>query len=356
VCSCEYATLTISEKQQKPSRSKEWLQNAEEKMESTENQTSAPPLKPFDNWYTGGLLVIILILVSTGIVLLVAGSFIGVIMSTIGATMWFVGKKKIDNKPRTGGIVHLWGSPVHSNNGTSAVVVGGDTILADYFPFYISIVPIEMTNADKSFAMSVISKNKVPLQGEISITLRPKKDDAIDYLQAGGGKMDPIFDQLKDIVYRESQKLARDLTDMQISTEGEKISDPLEKEVKKRLDGGSFGVEIIKVQARFELPKEILNAMQGLVIEGHQRTNEQAEYRTDMEAAEQLRAKFIADSSPGTQVPSLEMCLSYIKDLRLIRDERYVKIDTAGGKAPVVLSDLKLNLGGKEPKEKKGGK
>ena len=315
------------------------------------NPTSAPELKPFNNPVTRGVLTVILASIIIGLAIIILFplylSFIGVVLASLGILAWWAGDTRLPADPRTAGILTFWDSFI--TVGGEPVVIGGRTILANYFPFFLGVVSFEITNRDKDFPISVLSSDNVPLEGVISITLRPDVNDAIDYIQAG--KMENILTQLDDIVYEKSKAVARTLTADQIAKQSELISGPLCNHVSNKLEEGSFGVTIEKVQSRFDLPKDVIEAMKQKVREVHEREGEYEEYRTMMGAAVELQKKYAQDPSMAGRVPTLEQCVQEIKTLRLIRDERVARIETTGGTKNILLTDANLNMG-----SKKGGK
>jgi hypothetical protein len=307
-------------------------------------KTSAPELKPFGNAVTRGILISIIALVAVGSVLTLAGSFMGVIVGSVGILAWWAGYTKIPTDPRTGGALTCWGSFVELNG--KSIVVGGDTILADYFPFYLGYVPFELTNRDKDFPMTVMSKDNVPLEGVVSITLRPEIEDAVDYIQAG--KMDNILLQLDDIIYEIAKRHGRMHNGEEIAKDSELISGPIRAHLGSDEFGESnFGVTVIKVQAKFDMPEDVLIDMKQQVREQYQRKNELLEYETDIMAAKKLQEQYSSDPHMTGKVPTLKECLQEIKTLRLIRDQRVARIESTGNTGNVILADANLDMGRK---------
>ncbi|MFA6295333.1 MAG: SPFH domain-containing protein [Candidatus Paceibacterota bacterium] len=311
------------------------------------NNSSSPELKPFNNPVTKGVLILVIALVGIGIALAVTGEFLGVIIASIGITIWWAGDTTIPTDPRTAGLLTIWGSFIEI--GGKSVVIGGRTILADYFPFNLGVVTFEITNKDKNFPMKILSLDNVLMEGEVSVTMRPDIEDGVDYVQAG--KMGNIILQLDDIVYEMSKRHGCLYEAEKIAKNSELISGPLRRFLTEK-DGifqqKSFGIEIVKVQARFDMPKDITDDMQQRVREKYQREGELAEYATDFKAAEMLYAIYQADPNM-VEKPTIQECLEKVITLRLIRDQRVARIESTGQTGNLIMSDLKLDMG-------KGGK
>ena len=184
----------------------------------------------------------------------------------------------------------------------------------------------------------------VPLEGHVSVTLRVNVYDSLDYIQAG--KMDKIFTQINDIVYEQTKALARLNKPETIASTSEVISGPLRLHLQGNVfEQNSFGVDIVKVQARFDLPEEILEALKESGAEKYQRTGELAEYETDTIGAVKLQARLEADPRMAGRVPGLDQCLTSIARLRLIRDGRVARIETDGNVTGLIIRDQNLDMG-----------
>lgn len=301
----------------------------------TNTKTSAPELHSFRNPITGGILFIIICLLVFGLtIIIMTGSYIGVISTILGIIFFVLGFTDIPPNPRTAGILTFWGSFITPN---SPVIVGGKTILLDFFPFYIGAVLIDITNVDKDIPMTVTSSNNIALDGIVSITLYPDIDDAVDYIQAGG-RMEEIFKQLDDIVKKKTRSVAKNMTALDITQQGEKIDDELMSHVKEKLDTGSFGVKVFKIQSVFDQPKDVLEAMKGKQKEIYERENESLEYETNRIAAKKLQEAYEADPHMAGKVPTMQECLAETLEQRLIRDNRATTtgIKSKGKVIPIV--------------------
>lgn len=318
-------------------------------------ETEAPHVSAFGNWVTGLILFIVLVLILGGAYLSITTSLWAIIPVVIGISIWWFGHTVLPPDPPTGGMLTCWEQPITNigkYGGRVAIVVGGRTILAPYFPFYIDVVPFELTNEEKRFPMTIYSGglkpdgtplDPVPLQGYISLTLRPNTGDAIDYIQSG--KMAKILPQIDDILLEKAKFYACQVNPERIVVESEVISGPLRREMDAVIQSKSFGVEVVKIQAKFDYSEEIIKALNQSAAEKYQRTGEFAEFDTDTAAAQHLQQKYATDPHRTDPVPSLERCIETIKTLRLIRDERVVRIETDGRVRSIILTDQQLNMG-----------
>lgn len=299
-------------------------------MKNEKRQESVAPMpKPFGNLITSSILAIIIGLWVIGLFLIFLGLYTGVLVAWLGIFLFVVGYTDIPANPRTAAALTFWGSFIKL--GGKPVVVGGKTVLANYFPFFISGEQFNITNVDKDITMTVTSKDKVPLEGVVSVTLYPDIDDAIDYIQAGGDIM-KIIAQLDDIVKKRAREVAADEDALDITQKSEKISGKLLSHVTDKLEERAFGVKVLKVQAIFDQPADVLLAMKGKRIEKYQRENEHYEYETNIEAAKKLQTMYRNDPAMKGRVPTLEACLEQILTQRLIRDGRAQEIKSKGGK------------------------
>jgi hypothetical protein len=254
-------------------------------------------------------------------------------MIVTGIAMFVFGYTDIPSKPRTAGVLTLWGS--FSTIGDKPIIVGGKTILANYFPFNLSCEQIDITNVDKKIPMAITSKDEVVLEGNVSITLFPDLEDAIDYIQAGGD-IKKIIEQLDDIVKKGAREIARNIDALEITQDSEKLSGPLKAGVEKYVDSKSFGVTVYKIQAIFNQPDDVIKAMKGVRLELYERKNEMTEYTTFTQAARQLQEFYQSDPLMEGKVPTLKECVEEIKSLRLIRDSRSQEVRNKDGKSILV--------------------
>ncbi|MES3031344.1 MAG: hypothetical protein V4697_02935 [Patescibacteria group bacterium] len=334
--------------------------------------TEAPDLKPFSNPISWLVIIVILSLFIFGGMFTFAGFwsgrmlfwFPGIIMCIVAGLMLAYGR--IDHpageekgEPRTGGIISFWGSPIKIDG--KFEVVGGKTILANYFPFYFGTIKIDMSNKDKLFPMTILTEEdpiqvngkterlRIPMKGTVSLTLRANEKDPVDFVQAGNN-MDAVFEQLKDIVTRETQNIAKTWSAERIQTEAKEFSKALEDAVRKRyLEGGSFGIIIIKAQGTFSIPEEILAEMIATANEFQQRKTQLLELETNAIAAEAILQRDRKHSGQMTY----DDCLQEVKHQWLIKGNFVRRVEVSGGGRVFLNADDLFQEGGDRKKKGK---
>lgn len=339
----------------------------------------APKLVPFGNPVTITIAIIVGILIIAGMILSFTNGLLGILIGTVGAFGFGFGlTKHSPSKPREAGLLTLWDAPIKI--GGQCVVVGGTTILADYYPFKLGSIKIEMDNKDKNFPMTVISSDEIPLKGEVSVTACPNIVDPEDFIQAGNS-MDLVFQQLADPVYQEVQEYLR-LTKMKaldISLKGKEIADALHKRIEKQTENNlfsceAFGVTLIKVRVNFPLPDDIQSEMREVEKEKYQRRSESMEYETmrlsAIDLQRELAKQYILDSTglkpdqidklmkpliANKTIPDLSKCLEVIRTQRLVKDGMVARVEGGDGSQNLNVVNPGFQFGGKGG-EKKGGK
>ena len=293
-------------------------------------------MKQFGNPVSAAILIVILGLVGLGgaFMFLLSGwfSWIGLAMVVAGASIWFAGETDLKKDPPTAGLLHFWNQPIEING--KPVSVRGKTLIANWFPFYISLVESDMSNHDKDFPVAVQSKEGTNLSGRVSITYHANEDDLVDFVRAGNSFTE-IDVQIDDIVTSVLKSEAFVRPKKELMTDTRDVSEI----IKQRLEEGqardgeaskSFGITIRKVQVVLEPSKEVRTAMDSTAIEEYQRNAEKTEYTTNREAAQDLQNAYAADPHRVGDVPSLETCLQQILTQRLIRDGKASEIKGAG--------------------------
>ncbi|GEM_PF-2472146 len=327
-------------------------------MQNSQNQnTEAPKLQPFSNLITGSILGVLIGILFLGAFLASFGNFIGVLLVVGSLLIYTVGKTEHPNtKPRTAGLITLWGTPIQI--GGQYVVVGGTTILLDFFPFNIGTIKVIIENDERKFPMIILSGDKtesgkdspIPMEGWVALTLRAHIADLFDFIQAGND-MTKVFDQLDDIVFRQTQKICRDMTGLDIQRKGDEIGRTLRYHLEGEVfEQGSFGVEVIKIQSRFLMPKGVLDDMTDAARETYQREADSREYQTTRLNAEALQQFYQGDPTKPSKIPSRENCITEIKDQLLIKNgqKRVVAIQTEGKGDDITIANLKIDMEGKK--------
>ena len=156
--------------------------------------------------------------------------------------------------------------------------------------------------------------------------------------------MEKIFEQIDDIVFRETQAICREYAALFLETNGEVISKELERRLKHGVfEQRDFGVEVIKVQVRFTLPEKLREKMVETIIERQERKTELLEYETIAIAATELHKQSIKRGGTMTY----DQCVKEIKNLRLIKDGKVTRIESDGNS--LTLNEVVIG-GGKSGK------
>jgi len=298
-------------------------------------KTSAPSLKPFNNPVTIMILSVCIILIGSGVILAITGSFWGVIIGAVGVLALWAGDTQHKVDPRTAGVLTCWDSFINEDSG--GIIIGGRTILANYFPLFISSTSIDISDVDHDFNMTIVSVDNFPLTGAVSVRLRPDVNDLIDYIQSG--KMTEIIKLLDDVIYQYAKTEAFNHEGTKLIKDSRLISNVLEEKLRDFFAHSSYGVNAINVQARFNPSQKILKAMEDQASEVYQRRAEEIEAETNLAITKKY------EDSLGL---SKKEAWEEFKTARLIRDERVSRIETTGKGGSIVLADAKLNMGGKK--------
>lgn len=296
--------------------------------EDEDQPTSAPTLKPFSNPITFTILMVCVSLVGAGIVLSLLGNPFGLPPLVLGILIWWKGEKVHPSDPRTAGLLKVWDTYIDQENG--GIVVGGRTLVLPVWPFHLDTDPIDITDKNLEFKMEIITKDRVPLEGKMDCRFVVNLDDAVDFVQAG--KWDGIKPLLDGIVTQDTKARAKKLESGDISTDPKKfLSDPMEKELKTLFRQKTFGIKAKQIQSKFDLPREILDAMIAQAREEFDRMAERAETRTNLEIVEMYMK-----ASGKTWS---EMWEKFVK-ARLMRDQRVTRIEGGkGGISNIALTD-----------------
>lgn len=334
---------------------------------------SSPELEKFNNPITIGILALVIFLIVIGVVIVIvfeptmSNIFTGAIIAGIGGFMWIMGlTEHSPDKPREAGVIFCWGTPVILKG--QSIVIGGKVILANYFPFYLDTVKVDISNKDKKFPFKIMSKDKIPMDVEVSLTTRPNLDDLLNYIQAGND-MNKVFEQIDTIVYRDTQIQCRETNAEEIQTNGENISKALEGRITDVFESKSFGTEVVKVQIDAQLPKILQDKLIDIQTERYQRSAENLEYETIWKAAKELQRQYalelipnIAAQSPeqieetikalvaSKEIENLDQCVERIKSLRLIKDQKVqvARIESQNtGTGNFSINEFRLNMTGK---------
>jgi hypothetical protein len=164
----------------------------------------------YQNWWIVGILVFELSLLLLGAAGALAGHVWGAVIFFLACLMFIMGVKKHNDDPLTYGLISVWQNLIDPSKSESAVVKGMVPLL-DFFPFYIGTDDIDMTTVNKDIDITnILSKNGVPLTGKVSVSLRPDKNDLIDFIASK--KMDGIMAIIDDVITADTKKFCRTRT------------------------------------------------------------------------------------------------------------------------------------------------
>jgi hypothetical protein len=314
---------------------------------ATGKDERTPSYRPFSNVVTLSILLLCLVLIIGGVIVIFRlHSFYGVPMGILGAFLWYVGDTDIPSKPRYAGMLMWYDTPIRI--GDKPIVLGGRTILLRFWPFCLTVRLFKMTTVEESIEAIIYAKDdtgkSIPLYGKIAVAVRPRKDGLLEFNQAGG--MDNIMPQIKLIVIRETRHLAQSLTPEKIVTDPTIFADlfveggQIRESVQNAMDLKSFGAELTNLQPDFDYSEDLRKTMEGHQKELFERQNEQAEYDTDVLAAQNLLQKHRGQKEFGI---SFNDCLEQVKQMRLIRDGKTFNITSSGGVGTVNVAQLHVN-------------
>ena len=289
------------------------------------------------NHITGMIGFYYTIMIVVGVALLVMGTmfwgFIGVIMAALAIIGLTYGWTSFD--PPTEGILMRWNRIVIDEHGNTTTIKG-DSILANFWPFFISAKAVDMTRKEWKFEMKVQSARKVlpsgqilpsiPVKGVIEMTAFPLSSKMVDYNASGG--MDNIYKELGKIPYQVVQDV--------VTAEGLSFLDMAQKSgrlielVDRHLNGTAttdgyfkqkrYGVTSINVRGDFPVPPEIEKTMLESASIIYENEARKEEYAADIEAAKQFNALGLVGKE-ATDAAT---------EARLVRDGRVTRLQIEG--------------------------
>lgn len=329
-------------------------------------RTESSDIGQFNNPITGSILILIIGLVLIGCFNAFNGNYISAfIIAGIGAVLWVLGlTEHSSDKPLEIGLLTFWGKPITIMG--RYIVVRGKVILMPYPPFYLDSIKIVMDNEDFLFDgddFIFLTQDNISMSIKISVTVTPNVDDLLDYIQAGA-EMKKVFPQIREILYRETQTIVREMPSSDVQTKGKVIQDKLTACL---LEGQSFGILIKKLQPLPSLPKEIRDKLMAIKGEEYDRRAEHAEYKTMWDAAKIMQreaaVQFIPNHTELTEkqleerikqlvmdgkIKTIPEFQETVKALRLVRDGKAIRIESSGNAGNIVLTDAQFNMGGKK--------
>jgi hypothetical protein len=313
---------------------------------SEEPEFKAPHLERFGNPYTLGIYVLLLFLIIGGPILVALtilfadsifwGVLCGSAMLLLGIILWVAGETDHSGaNPREAGVLMLGEVPLLDEFG-NPIVVGGKVFLANYAPFYLTTVKVNMDNSEKEFQLKLTTSDGTPLNVKVSVIARPNIEDILDFIQAGAD-MEDIWKQMDSIVFKETQAYVRRYTGDDIQKIPEKISGPLGKRINSIFASKSLGVKVVNVKVEAHLPEPLQEEVNNIKKEEYQRKAELKDYETMRIAARKLQIEMARDFEDMPPVEELEHKEEAIRlrafrsadpiVRRLVREEKILDLD-----------------------------
>jgi len=298
-----------------------------------DEQTGVTELKPFGNRVTFITLLVICAIGLFGGLNILRGQIIwGFFPSSIAVVLLAICYVDLPKEPKTGAVLYCWGQPIIVDE--KPIIVGGTTLLANFFPFCISGVNVDFTRKEVATKVKVTSQDKVVLEGTIWMVLYPDSDDILRFIEAGG-KLDDIHKQLMPVIESRAREIALTIPSLEISNQGMKIADHIKEQLRDHLDKTAIAVRIINFRATFEQPKKVIEAMEKANIELSERSSDLLDYETNLMAAKKRQAEYENDPHRGNNpVPSLQECRDEVLEERLILEN---KVQSIKGARPAVV-------------------
>ncbi len=327
--------------------------------------TEADEIGGFNNPVTLTILITLILMFVGGLYLTWLGKYvIGAILALGSGGLAAAGyTSHSPEKPKEIGLITFWDKPLVI--GKRYFTVAGDVFLLPFFPFNLKTIKITIDNTDEVFKGDdfVFQTNDgVYITLEISVTATPDPIDLIDYIQAGAD-MKKVFDQIREILYREAQNIIKEkeMDAEDVQREVKRFSEELKTSLK---ESGSFGIKIKKLQVVPALPKGYREKKQAFAEEILERKSEFQDYETMMDMAKKMQDEMILQFVPGIdsmdpvsrsreitklvneeKVYSLQRCIEEVKAIRLIRQGQTVGIQGKGAR-PIIVPNP--NTGGKQ--------
>lgn len=260
--------------------------------EEANKQNDAPDLSPFHPVIVM-VEILILSLLALGLSFIIFGHgfgrLTGIPICAIGVLCGLFGKYELSPaEPRMAGVVTVFDSIIEFDG--KPVVVGGRVWI---IPFIMGIIEVKMDNQDHDIPMTIVSggKNPIPMPGNVTLTIRPRKTDIKDYIQAGNSKEKlakqidgPVIEETKDVVK------GKNMSPLEISQGGKLISAELEGRVGNNLfQQHKLGIELVFVRSNFPMPKEMATEMYAAAAEEIQAHTELTDSRTITEMAREMQ-------------------------------------------------------------------
>src|SRR5665213_1287707 len=196
--------------------------------------TNQPASSAWGNGRVIGIAVLISLLLAIGVAFALSGNFFGVVIGVVGLAMFAKGLKDHRADPPTIGLLTAWNRPLPYPNTVRVTV-----LLANYFPFYLDTIEIEMPLRHEDFSVqNILSSDHVSMSGGVSVTVKPDETKLIDYVAAA--KMEGVMQNIRNIVAVDTAKFCRDKSWQTI----QQTSADFEQFLKNEIETKPFGISI----------------------------------------------------------------------------------------------------------------
>ncbi|MDE1940645.1 MAG: hypothetical protein KGI66_00810 [Patescibacteria group bacterium] len=317
----------------------------------------------FSNLVTGMIMLAILFLISLGLVFVFLGPswihlIVGLAMIALGLTILVTGYKTFPADPPTIGAITVR-DRIYKSRGKTPTV-NGTVFLCNWPLIWISSISIEYTWVEMEFPVTILSKDKIPLEGRVRIRARVDRNETDIYVSNGKDhttRWKYIQEEMEGVVDNVARRFTRTRMANSIMQRSQELSDCVEDAISEKNDGTrklradlfkerTFGIEIDRVQLTFSLPDDVLDSYT-------QKEARIIEYRSDLEAAKELKA---AAEARG-EILSMDESLDRVNTLRRIRDGKDNRLEIlTGGQSrvgTVVFPKANVNVGGGGNQQKK---
>jgi hypothetical protein len=265
----------------------------------------------------------------THVALIVSGFVLGglwmIVLPTASAAAFVCGLKSHNPNPLTFGVMTFWGRIIGDG-----IVVSGTVPTIPWFPFLLDTIEIPMTRQRIRVSItSAVSSDMVKMSGEITFTVDVNPRDMADFVSIG--MMKGVEENITSPVALVVEKLCGSKPWREIQQRAANF----EPELRKLIDSGSYGVTVEHIQVQLSAPTSLLEDITDAERERAQKGAEDAEFQTNLDAAQKLHAALLAARIGNEKIPSLADCLDTIIKQKVQRGGRMQVIQ--GGR-PVVVT------------------
>lgn len=245
--------------------------------EKVDNKTNASVPGPFSNPITLGVLVIVILLIGFAVFLAfqktLKTTFWATVLGGIGAVIWVYGEKEHkSSNPRQAGVLIFWDSIINFA-GIDYFVVSGTVILANYPPFYLDTIVVDIENKEDKFNFTVLTEDKIVMECTLFVTTHANVDDLRDFIQAGND-MKKVFEQVASIGSKAASDICKGMKAEDVYYKRSEISTQLQDKLRDVFETRDFGIVIVKANLEAILPELLRTTMQKITLETYEKPRE----------------------------------------------------------------------------------